>query len=230
MTAAVKNMYGTVPGFMKTNLHKSYPTSKEFGKLVAAIYEKIKPGLNIADGIYAMEGNGPSGGSRVDLGIVAVSTDAIAMDIVLCRVMGIEPANVPYLKQLCQSSIRDIEQQINVIPAPWQSLGIKPLLPPTTSALNFIPGWFARLVRPLIWIRPAIDEKCIKCYQCIKACPAQALIRQKDNKPVLVPDNCIGCCCCHEVCPAKAIEMVHSPLVKLITGKKKPYDSAKISR
>ncbi len=230
MTAAVKNMYGTVPGFMKTNLHKSYPTSKEFGKLIATIYEKTKPGLNVADGIYAMEGNGPSGGTRVDLGIIAVSTDAIAMDIVLCRAMGIEPASVTYLKHLCQPSLSTVEQQIEVIPNSWQTLGIRPVRQPSTNVLNLIPGWFARLVRPLIWIRPAIDNKCVKCYQCIKACPAKALIRQNDNKPLLVPDNCIGCCCCHEVCPAKAIEMVHSPLVRMLTGKRKPYDSAKVPR
>ena len=59
-TGAVKNMYGAVPGFQKASLHKSYPTPREFGDLMAAIYSRAKPHLSIADGIIGMEGDGPS--------------------------------------------------------------------------------------------------------------------------------------------------------------------------
>ncbi len=71
-------MYGVLPGNQKRELHRTYPDTKEFSRLLAVLYGLVKPHLTIMDGIWAMEGNGPSAGSRKDLGLLLASEDGVA--------------------------------------------------------------------------------------------------------------------------------------------------------
>jgi uncharacterized protein (DUF362 family) len=57
----------------------------------------IQPGLTIVDGVVAMEGDGPIMGQPRPLGLVAVGTDPVAVDATCARIIGLEPARVPYL-------------------------------------------------------------------------------------------------------------------------------------
>ena len=56
--------------------------------------------LAVMDGINAMEGNGPGGGTHIDAGCVIASTDYLAADRVALEVMGIDPGTVGYLNYL----------------------------------------------------------------------------------------------------------------------------------
>jgi len=51
VTLCIKNLYGCIPGQLKMKYHKVLPSPKEFSKLLIKIEEKIKPELNIIDGI-----------------------------------------------------------------------------------------------------------------------------------------------------------------------------------
>lgn len=55
--------------------------------------------------------------------------------------------------------------------------------------------------------KPKINEKCDKCGECVKICPANAI---SDFK---IGENCIGCTGCYEVCKKGAID------VEWLTGK-----------
>lgn len=218
LTAAVKNMYGVVPGFQKTTLHKLCPTPQEFGNLLAAIYSKARPHLSIADGIVGMDGDGPSAGRPAPLGLLAASADGVALDAVLCRILGINPRNVPYLKPLKAHRLGETElARIDVLGA-----GIEEVTPPSFkvpgTALGRLipPGWLVKSMGGLFWIRPAFSDACISCGLCVKSCPMGALTIEPKKKPLLAPAKCIGCCCCHEVCPAKAITMTQSPILNFI--------------
>ena len=87
---------------------------------------------------------------------------------------------------------------------------------PITKFLNLLPSWFARFVTKyagkLFWVKPhIIENKCVGCLQCMKSCPAKAIIKQNNStKPVIQKDKCIGCFCCHELCLHKAIEIKES--------------------
>ena len=59
----------------------------------------IKPVLFIMDGIIGMQGQGPGSGDPVNLGWLLASTDPVAMDIAVCRLVGIEPVAIPALKR-----------------------------------------------------------------------------------------------------------------------------------
>lgn len=52
-----------------------------------------------------------------------------------------------------------------------------------------------------------IGEKCRRCYQCVRNCPAKA-IRVQDGQAKVVPERCIGCGNCIRVCTqgAKRVE------------------------
>lgn len=214
LTAAMKNLYGTVPGFQKAMFHKSYPTPDEFGRLLAAIYETHPPALNIADGIVGMDGDGPGAGRPVPFGFLAASADGVAMDLVMCRVLGIDPRSVPYLTgYLKGAAAREIELRGE----PPESFRRPDTKLPGTLRARLIPRPLVRLLAPCIWIRPAFDEKCVKCGRCVKACPVSALSLANDRPaPALNAAACIGCCCCHEMCPEKAITMRMSPFLNFV--------------
>lgn len=97
MTAALKNMYGVLPGIKygwpKNVLHHAgipqtvYDINASLGKTIA-----------IVDGILCMEGDGPIMGSPKPLGIVAIGANPTSVDATLARVMGLEPARISYLR------------------------------------------------------------------------------------------------------------------------------------
>ena len=217
MTGGVKNMYGAVPGLQKTTLHKLYPSPAQFCRLLAAIYTRTKPALTVADAIVGMEGDGPSGGSAVPLGFIAASADSVALDTIVCRLLGIDPRSVLYLRELGKAGIGETEwDRIEVLGERPEDLTRAGFRQPNTFFLKFIPNWLVKLIGPYVWTRPSIGDRCIGCGQCILACPAGALSAPPRERPFLDPAKCIECCCCHEICQQKAIEMTPSPLLMTI--------------
>ncbi len=216
-TGAVKNLYGTVPGFQKTSLHKSYPTPKDFGRLIATVYGAVRPQLSVADGIVGHEGDGPSGGRPVKLGFLAASADGVALDIVLCRLLGIDARAVPYFRELRRARTGETDfGRIEVRGAAMGEVSHPSFETPSTLAGKLIPGWLFRALGRYLWIRPGFLDQCVACGLCAKACPAGALSLKGRDRPVLDGKKCIECCCCHEVCPEKAVEMRKSPLLRAI--------------
>jgi signal transduction histidine kinase/ferredoxin len=60
-----------------------------------------------------------------------------------------------------------------------------------------------------------IREKCRRCYQCVRNCPAKA-IRVQEGQATVVPERCIGCGNCIRVCAqsAKKVESDAVPITK----------------
>ncbi len=96
MTASMKNLYGTLPGLIygwpKNVLH--YAGVPE---TVVDINASLPPRIAIVDGILCMEGDGPLMGTPKTMGLVAVSLNPTAADATLARIMGLNPAKIPYL-------------------------------------------------------------------------------------------------------------------------------------
>ena len=217
LTAGVKNLYGTVPGYQKTALHKLYPRQAEFSRLLLAVYRQLKPVLTLADAVVGMEGNGPSGGTPVQLGFLAASPDAVALDTVLCRMLKVDVRGIVYLGEARRQGVGETDPaRMVLLGDSAESLAPLSFVPPATLPTRYIPRWLVRLVGRYIWHHPAFTERCVSCGQCVRACPVGALSLAPRQRPVLSPAVCIECCCCHEVCPAHAIEMEPSPLVRLI--------------
>lgn len=215
LTGAVKNLYGTVPGRQKTLFHKLYPYPQDFARLLVALYRRVRPVLAIADGVLGMEGNGPSAGAPVELGFLAGSADALALDAILCRTLGLDPRAIVHLEAARRAGLGVAEWSEIVMEGDRiGALAPREYKLPSTVPLNYVPHWLVRVVQPLIWHRPLISSACVFCGKCVKACPAEALSMMSRNRPVLKAEQCIACCCCHEVCPEHAITMQSSPFFR----------------
>lgn len=211
LTAAVKNLYGVIPGYTKTILHRNHPKISDFGMLVKTIHGCLPPVWSIADGVIGMEGQGPANGTPINLGFIAASQNPFALDIAICQTLGIAPARVPYLGS--SSDLAANAPQITGDPIRVGSFKI----PAGAHLLNQMPAWLIRGSSGLIWVRPAFsDQRCVQCGLCVKACPVAALTLAPNLKaPHLNTKLCITCSCCHEVCPADAIHMQQSLLLRL---------------
>ncbi len=96
-TLAMKNLFGVVPGALygwpKNHLHQV-----GIGRAVAGLYRVFPRSFGIVDGIVGMEGNGPVQGRARSCGALVMGSDLAAVDATACRVMGIDPAKVEYLR------------------------------------------------------------------------------------------------------------------------------------
>ncbi|MCL5281949.1 MAG: DUF362 domain-containing protein [Planctomycetes bacterium] len=67
--------------------------------------QEIWPDLGIIDGFEAMEGNGPVGGTPVDAKVALASLDPLALDILTTKIMGFDPAKIPYVKAMIEAGM-----------------------------------------------------------------------------------------------------------------------------
>ncbi|MBU0715761.1 MAG: DUF362 domain-containing protein [Verrucomicrobia bacterium] len=221
-TGAVKNMYGVVPGYQKTMLHKLYRDPRRFGDFIARLYAIVKPALTIADAVTAMEGNGPSAGTPVNYGFLAGAADGVALDTALCHVLHINPHQVPYFPALQQAHTGETRwHEITLLGDSPKALALRPIRLPGVFVGHFAPMLIYHWLGRYLWIRPTITERCVACGLCLKACPVSAIHATPGKRPTINYRQCISCCCCHEVCQAKAIELRQSFLLNLIQNPNK---------
>ncbi|MDD5482674.1 MAG: DUF362 domain-containing protein [Kiritimatiellae bacterium] len=229
-TNAAKNLFGLLPGFQKTMLHKTFPNPRQFGDCLAFLYGLVRPGLTVCDAVIGMEGDGPSAGTPLQLGFMAASTDGVALDTAFCKMLNINVKDVFYLDSLRRAGSGETDPENIDLIGDTRDLGrIPPIkLPASAKAARFIPRRLVRLAEPYLWVRPVFTENCTACGRCVRACPVGALALNQPDKtgridgtrPRLDRKKCIGCCCCHEVCPERAIKMMRSPLFALLSPQK----------
>ena len=96
LTAAMKNLYGTLPGLIygwpKNVLHYA-----GIPQTVVDINASLPPRIAIVDGIVCMEGDGPILGTPKPMGLLAIGLNPTAVDATLARIAGFDPYKVPYL-------------------------------------------------------------------------------------------------------------------------------------
>ncbi len=96
-TLSMKNLFGLVPGAIygwpKNKLHYiGIPRS------VAELSRHFRNTYAIVDGVVGMEGNGPIQGTPKPAGVLVMGHDLVAVDSTCCRIMGIDPEKVEYLR------------------------------------------------------------------------------------------------------------------------------------
>ena len=206
-TGAVKNLYGCIPGGMKPKLHGIYSKENDFAKFVAELHNTIvkdKEIISIMDGIYGMEGNGPSNGKSIKSKIVIASNSAVAVDIFASQYIGYKEQDIitnNLLKNGAKLNIVDVDNNntinINEIPK------MKFKKPDTYFMMSILPPKVIKLIFSLMVQKPKINKrKCRKCKICEMVCPVNAISITNfkiDTK------KCINCYCCHEMCGFDAI-------------------------
>jgi uncharacterized protein (DUF362 family) len=96
VTLSMKNMFGVVPG-TKYGWPKNVLHWKGIHRSILDICATVPIHFVIADGVIAMEGNGPLHGSHRYLGKIVLANDPVAADFVCARLMGLNPSFVWHL-------------------------------------------------------------------------------------------------------------------------------------
>lgn len=96
VTLGMKNMFGIVPG-MKYGWPKNMLHWRGIHESIVDICSTVPVGLVIADGVLAMEGNGPLHGDTRKMGAVVIGDDPVAADATIARLMGLKPERVRHI-------------------------------------------------------------------------------------------------------------------------------------
>lgn len=206
-TGAVKNLFGVIPGKLKTVMHSRFPEKKAFCEMLVDLCEAVKPDLAIIDGVYGMEGAGPSGGKPRFAGVLIASPSPYAADVAGMRVMGLDE-NKSYVHVNAKKRGLVSEPELEGDDISCFRTDFEPAYKrePRTS-LAIIPGAVRRYVDHIFAKYPVVlEDKCIGCGECAKACPEET-IEISGGRARVNRKKCIRCYCCQEMCPIVAIEI-----------------------
>lgn len=218
LTLGVKNLFGTVVAQRKTEWHYMTGVDRDaFASLHLDIYRAISPALTILDGVWGMEGLGPSNGEPRLLRIIAAGMDAVALDIGICRLLGIPLHLFPLFREARKRDIGQTDpDRIRVVGDDPLSFKVENFKIPELDSLGVLPGIFEGLAKRLLVSKPVQREaECIHCGECAQICPAEA-IQPRAKAMAFDYDRCIRCYCCQEVCPQDAIHFQRGLLVRLL--------------
>jgi uncharacterized protein (DUF362 family)/ferredoxin len=212
VSGALKNVFGYVAGACKARLHLLARAPETFASVICDVHQVRPPDLHIMDAITAIEGNGPChGGQLRRVGKLLASTDPLALDAVMARMMGIDPSQLPV--QQCARTRRlgileeseiDIRGELVPIPNFKMPVTFSPL--PDQGSLDELKQLYpSGMMRSRITVKPLYhEEQCINCGDCALNCPSQALTLEPEFG---VSDECIACYCCVELCSEGALEV-----------------------
>jgi uncharacterized protein (DUF362 family) len=96
VTLSMKNMFGILPG-SKYGWPKNVLHWKGIHRSILDICATAPMHFVIADGVVAMEGNGPLHGTHRNLGKIVLADDPVAADFTCARLMGLDPYRVWHL-------------------------------------------------------------------------------------------------------------------------------------
>lgn len=180
ITGAVKNSYGFVYGFHKAKGHTQYPSADSFARMLIDLNKCVAPKLYVMDGIVAMEGNGPGSGDPVQMNVMLMSTDPVALDSVFSRLVYLKPEMVP-------TNYHGEKMGLGT----WKEEEITLLTPDGEISMSEAVKRYGNPqfnvdrteVRKNIWTRmagalnifqkkPYIEnDKCVHCGICVQSCP-----------------------------------------------------------
>lgn len=226
MSGAVKNLFGTIPGIEKFEMHAAHPECEDFEAMICDLCDmhcRRCEVIAITDAIVGMEGDGPTGGEPKSIGCLLTSRNPFASDLAAERILdfsgvgtvahskkrGYVPENSELLEYplLCP---KDVAVQ-NIVPAASRGKT-------SISALKiFSGGIFGKILSP----RPEIDTaKCRGCGECKTSCPQHTIdMISAGGKKVARIDrkNCIRCYCCQELCPFTAIKTKRNIILRAVS-------------
>ena len=211
-SGGIKNLFGTIPGLEKPQMHYRWPDIEDFSRMLVELARTVNPQLTIIDAIDAMEGNGPTGGTSHPLHMILASKDMYTQDYFAAGLMGLDPMKIVMIRQAVEAGLATPDKLIltgDPIPD-----NLTPFCQPDTKRLDFassLPGFlqkpFTRIAGKLLKSYPQLNKsQCVGCGKCAESCPAH-IITIKDKKAKFRKKGCISCFCCQEMCPMKAISV-----------------------
>jgi len=236
MTGAIKNQFGCIPGVRKAEFHARLPQADLFSRMLVDLNRLLRPRLFVMDGIVAMEGNGPRGGSPRQMSVLLLSDDPVALDATACHIIALDPGLVP---TITWGDIWGLgkSDQVEILGESLSSFVATDFVVNRRTAdpsggasarvatVTGVRDRSRRLLRNWVVPRPVITPRlCTRCGTCVDVCPVSPKgvdFRTRAGRKA-VPrydyDHCIRCYCCQELCPEGAIDIKTPLLGRLIHG------------
>jgi uncharacterized protein (DUF362 family)/Pyruvate/2-oxoacid:ferredoxin oxidoreductase delta subunit len=223
LTAAVKNLFGVLPGKTKTGYHATLKNIENFSDMLIDLCSFVKPRLTIVDAIVGMEGDGPTSGHPREIGLLLAGPNPLAVDILLAEVVNVDPKAIPHIRsavnrKLCSGSLDDVE----ILGETLESIRKLDFVMPKSmknGGKSLATGILYRLGSPLLKnmfsVKPQIiHDVCTGCGICEENCPESAIMIS-NAKARIDHKRCIRCYCCHELCPNNSVELRRTTLYGL---------------
>lgn len=220
LTMSVKNMFGAVVGLLKPQWHfKAGVDADFFARMLLELNLATAPTFSILDGVYGMEGNGPSNGTPRELNILAGGTNCVAIDTVAAALLKVSPEmfytgrtalkmNLPGARieeiEICGNKLEDFNITDFKLPRKIENIQW-----PIFDSLR-------RALRKFSLSEPYYSrDKCKFCAICFNVCPAGAIKYDAGQKIEFDLKKCVRCFCCQELCPHGAIVIKESAFDKI---------------
>lgn len=222
MSAAVKNLFGTIPGLKKPEVHYKFQNDAEFADMLVDINEYFKPRLAICDAVVGMEGNGPTAGTPRQIGAIIASKSTYYADVVGAELIGMNIDGLPTLQAAYERGFAPASSKNLRVYGDIRALTVDDFKAPPVRGLSFMrKGNVLHFIsKAALEHKPTLKKRlCVGCGECARMCPAKA-IEMKNKKPHINREKCIRCFCCQEFCPRAAM-VVHRPLAAKALNKLK---------
>lgn len=212
LSGALKNMFGCVPGGYKQWLHRWSANDFELSDAMLAIHRLVPPAVSVMDAVVALDGGPAAIGRGVPTGRILASTNAAALDVIACRMIGYDPSEVPTLERARASGMiagyDDVELRGTIEPRTFRRLtrGAVPLRKESD-------GFFVTAT----YVDVRVGRGCNGCDACLDACPVGAITRE-GPRATISTERCINCYHCLTVCPTDAVRTHASPANLAVRG------------
>lgn len=226
MSAAAKNMFGSIPGTKKPEYHFRFPDMADFANMIVDLDEFFAPVLHIADAVVGMEGNGPTQGTPRQMGAILASPSPHMLDMVCARMLGMRPQEVPTLtaaqqRGLAPATVEEVRVFGNVeefLVKDFEKIDVRNDLTFKSAAGGGLIGQvFGTVAKKVLSSRPQLHPSaCVGCGECMRICPAKAITMQ-NKLPQIDRSRCIHCFCCQEFCPKGAMRVHRTWIARLLS-------------
>ena len=222
MSAAVKNLFGTIPGLKKPEVHYKFQNDAEFADMLVDLNEYFKPRLAICDAVVGMEGNGPTAGTPRQIGAIIASKSTYYADVVGAELIGMNIDGLPTLQAAYERGFAPASSKNLRVYGDIRALTVDDFKAPPVRGLSFMrKGNVLHFIsKAALEHKPTLKKRlCVGCGECARMCPAKA-IEMKNKKPHINREKCIRCFCCQEFC-SRAAMVAHRPLAAKVLNKLK---------
>lgn len=143
ITGAVKNLFGCVTGLRKAFAHARFgEKGNQFEAMILDVAAMLPRTISLVDAIHPMHRDGPVGGDRYELGLLAASPSPIALDTAIYTLLDINSDKVPLWREAKNRKLPGADFDDLVFPMEPLSNFDAPgfIIPDQLREVSFAPG------------------------------------------------------------------------------------------